>query len=214
MNEEELQRDILFQIDMQLYYKYNKKIAGMNDHLGDIYTYRDIEEVEQAQKDEKIDLLTKAIKELQEEIESRLEEIESLYKMLTVKDEKIAELEDDNNALEIMFDIANGREYRKKYIEERRKEQPNLYYPDFDEIYERYYKQKAEIEQMKEDYQILKDDIEGHRIVYVDTPEFEEKYISKDEIRHIRDKAECMDYYSLNGVIDDLTKLIGDENNE
>lgn len=72
-------------------------------------------------------------------------------------------------------------------------------------------KQQKEIE----NYQILKDDIEGHNIVYVDTPEFEEKYISKDEIRHIRDKAECMDYYSLNDVIDDLTKLIGDdENNE
>ena len=103
MNEEEqLQKDILFQIDMHLYNKYNKKIAGMNDHLGDIYTYRDIEEVEQAEKDEKIYLLTKAIKELQKEIEN---------------------------------------------------------------------------------YQILKDDIEGHRIVYVDTPEFEENYISKDKIR-------------------------------
>lgn len=30
------------------------------------------------------------------------------------------------------------------------------------------------------------------------------------EIEHIRDKAECMDYYSLNDVIDDLSKLIGD----
>ena len=39
-------------------------------------------------------------------------------------------------------------------------------------------------------------------------------YISKDKIRHIRDKAECMDYYSLNDVIDDLSKLLGDENNE
>lgn len=39
-------------------------------------------------------------------------------------------------------------------------------------------KQQKEIE----NYQILKDDIEGHRIFYVDTPEFEEKYISKDKI--------------------------------
>lgn len=35
-------------------------------------------------------------------------------------------------------------------------------------------------------------------------------YISKDKIREIRDKAEVMDYYSLNDVIDDLSKLIGD----
>ena len=92
------------------------------------------------------------------EIERRLEEIDSLYKMMSAKDD--------------------------------------------------------EIEELKEDYQILKDDIEGHRIVYVDTPEFEENYISKDKIRHIRDKAECMDYYSLNDVIDDLSKLLGDDNIE
>ena len=43
----------------------------------------------------------------------------------------------------------------------------------------------GEIEKLKEAYQILKDDIEGHRIAYVDTPEFEENYISKDKIRDI-----------------------------
>ena len=37
-------------------------------------------------------------------------------------------------------------------------------------------------------------------------------YIRKDTIRHIRDKAECMDYYSLNDVIDDLSKLLGEIN--
>ena len=37
-------------------------------------------------------------------------------------------------------------------------------------------------EEEKKAYQVLKDDIEGHRIVYVDTPEFEENYISKNKI--------------------------------
>ena len=72
----------------------------------------------------------------QKEIKTRLEEIDSLYKMMSAKDDEIEYLAD-------------------------------------------------KIEQMKEDYQILKDDIEGHRIVYVDTPEFEENYISKDKIRDI-----------------------------
>lgn len=37
----------------------------------------------------------------------------------------------------------------------------------------------------------------------------------KDKIEGIRDKSEVMDYYSLNDVIDDLSKLIGDyEENE
>lgn len=33
----------------------------------------------------------------------------------------------------------------------------------------------------------------------------------KKHIKAIRDKAKIMDYYTLNNVIDDLTKLIGDE---
>lgn len=40
-------------------------------------------------------------------------------------------------------------------------------------------KQQKEIEDLK----VIADDIKDHRIVYVDTPEFEEKYISKDKIR-------------------------------
>ena len=40
------------------------------------------------------------------------------------------------------------------------------------------------------------------------------KYIPKSKIKEIRDKAEVMDYYMLNDVIDDLNKLLGDEENE
>lgn len=36
------------------------------------------------------------------------------------------------------------------------------------------------------------------------------RYISKDKIKEIRDKAEVMDYYTLNNVIDDLTKVLGE----
>lgn len=42
----------------------------------------------------------------------------------------------------------------------------------------------------------------------------EDNYISKYEIKQIRDKAEVMDYYVLNDVIKDLSKLIGDEEDE
>lgn len=40
-------------------------------------------------------------------------------------------------------------------------------------------KQQKEIEEL----QIIADDIKGHNIVYTDTPEFEDKFISKDKIR-------------------------------
>ena len=43
---------------------------------------------------------------------------------------------------ERIFDVFNERKYRKKYLEERRKEEPNLLYPDTDEIYQKYYEEK------------------------------------------------------------------------
>ena len=43
---------------------------------------------------------------------------------------------------ERILDIWNERPYRKKYLEERRKENPKLLYPDADEIYQKYYKLK------------------------------------------------------------------------
>ena len=41
---------------------------------------------------------------------------------------------------------------------------------------------KQQQKEIKEN-QVLIDDIKDHRIVYIDTPEFEEKFISKDKIR-------------------------------
>ena len=41
------------------------------------------------------------------------------------------------------LDIFDEREYRKKYLEEERAKRPNLLYPDADEIYQRYFQQRA-----------------------------------------------------------------------
>lgn len=65
----EYPKDILFDIDMQLYDEFNDKIATMNDHLGDIYSLRDVEEVEKAEKEKEIQLLRKAVKEQSQQIE-------------------------------------------------------------------------------------------------------------------------------------------------
>lgn len=46
MTEEQLKKDILFQIDMQLYSEFNDKFCEINDHLGDVYTYKDLENAE------------------------------------------------------------------------------------------------------------------------------------------------------------------------
>ncbi len=68
--------DILFDIDMQLYDEFNDKIATMNDHLGDIYSLRDVEEVEKAEKEKEIQLLREAVRKLQKEVE----EYKTLFK--------------------------------------------------------------------------------------------------------------------------------------
>ena len=70
MNEEEkLQKDILLQIDMQLYDEFNDKFCEMNDNLGTIYTYKDIDDLEKLEKETEIKLLRKVIEKQQKEIE-------------------------------------------------------------------------------------------------------------------------------------------------
>ena len=68
--------DILYDIDMQLYDEFNDKIATMNDYLGDIYSLRDVEEVENAQKEKEIELLRKAVTRLQNKIKKAVDFID------------------------------------------------------------------------------------------------------------------------------------------
>lgn len=68
--------DILYDIDMQLYDEFNDKIATMNDYLGDIYSLRDVEEVENAQKEKEIELLRKAVTRLQYKIQKVIDFID------------------------------------------------------------------------------------------------------------------------------------------
>ena len=74
--------DILYDIGMQLYDEFNDKIATMNDHLGDVYSFRDIEEVEKAEKEKEIKLLRIAIIKQQKEIEEFKKKNENLLDAL------------------------------------------------------------------------------------------------------------------------------------
>lgn len=102
----------------------------------------------------------KEIKEkLQEEIFIANSFGDKLRKVPTKELEKILtlinELEDENERLKIVVDIANERTYRKKFIEEWRKEyQKELDkqgeghiagFPDFDLVYKLYFEQKDRI---------------------------------------------------------------------
>lgn len=70
--------DILYDIDMQLYDEFNDKIATMNDYLGDIYSLRDVEEVENAQKEKEIQLLRIAVTKLENKIK-KIKQIVDIY---------------------------------------------------------------------------------------------------------------------------------------
>lgn len=75
MTDEE-KKDILFQIDMQLYDEFNDKFCEMNDNLGTIYTYKDIDDLEKLEKEKEIKLLREAIEKQSKKIELLKEENE------------------------------------------------------------------------------------------------------------------------------------------
>ena len=73
--------------------------------------------------------------------------------------DKVTELESENKELKVLVDISNEREYRKKFIEEWRKEyQKELDkegeghiagFPDFDLVYKLYFEQKDRIAELE-----------------------------------------------------------------
>lgn len=77
----EYPKDILFDIDMQLYDEFNDKFCEMNDNLGTIYTYKDLDDLEKAEKEKEIKLLREAVRKLQKEVEE--------YKTLLKKQEEL-----------------------------------------------------------------------------------------------------------------------------
>ena len=77
--------------------------------------------------------------------------LKNLIKAYKELEEENKELISDNLDYQRTLDIFDKRTYRKKYLEERRKEEPNLLYPDADEIYKRYYKLREENKELKKD---------------------------------------------------------------
>ena len=82
-------------------------------------------------------------------LDQAIEHILQDYKKVLKENESLKE---NNIEYERILDLADNRIYRKKYLEERRKEQPDLLYPDADEIYQRYYELKQENKELKESY--------------------------------------------------------------
>lgn len=58
--------DIIYQIEMMSYMNYNDRLCSINEHFGEIYSYQDLQDMEQAQLHYEKDLTYKAIKQLQD----------------------------------------------------------------------------------------------------------------------------------------------------
>ena len=100
---------------------------------------------------------------LDEETVNAIENLINKNKKLQKENE---ELKEYNMTYKRILGLADNRIYRKKYLEERRKEQPNLLYPDSDEIYRRYYELKEENEHLhREINRRIKLKIENEKIV-------------------------------------------------
>lgn len=75
--------DILYDIDMQLYNEFNDKLCEINEHLGDIYSYKDKADVEDAEKSKERQLLREAVKKLQKELEQEKEKNKEYEESIT-----------------------------------------------------------------------------------------------------------------------------------
>ena len=124
--------DILFDIDMQLYDEFNDKIATMNDHLGDIYSLRDVEEVEKAEKEKEIKLLREAVKKLQKEIEElKVVNLMQKYRIEVMDPRELISRDEVENIIKVKIE-----EYEEKFKAQNGKKTINyhLYRIIIDEV--------------------------------------------------------------------------------
>ena len=127
---------------------------------------------------------------------------EEAQKNQQLKD-KVTELESENKELRVVVDIANERTYRKKFIEEWRKEyQKELDkqgeghiagFPDFDLVYKLYFEQKDRIAE-------LEDKIENGTLVEFPFCVFDKKKNKEADCYKIalkEDWAKCLCYCDM-----------------
>ena len=55
----------------------------------------------------------------------------------------------ENKDYERILDVMDERKYRKMYLKEERAKRKGLLYPDADEIYQKYFNQRDQIEELK-----------------------------------------------------------------
>jgi hypothetical protein len=84
MNKEEYDKlstfdKIDFDIAMKMYMEHNSTIATINDNLGDMYSYRDLEEAERLEEHDELEEYKKALKEKCDAIDKAIEKLKQWY---------------------------------------------------------------------------------------------------------------------------------------
>lgn len=74
--------DVLYQIAMISLWKHNDKIASINDHLGESYSYSDLQDAEKYILEDENSLLSQAVIQLQKELDQRDDVIEKAINKL------------------------------------------------------------------------------------------------------------------------------------
>lgn len=116
---------------------------------------KEIEHQKEKRENQKTELAV--LNEKQKDMNKLINTVKSYKGQFKRQEKQIRELQKENKELKLdnlekarILEVFDDRKYRKKYLKERRKEEPNLLYPDGDEIYKRYYEQKKQIDLMAE----------------------------------------------------------------
>lgn len=134
-----------------------EKLQKENEDLKAKLEYKQYGDLDNTEFEKYInDIVETKTKELKEQLEEE-QELNKIIKETRINKilgnnievkklrEENEELKADNLEYQRIQDLSDKRTYRKKYLEERRKEEPNLLYPDSDEIYQRYYELKEQL---------------------------------------------------------------------
>lgn len=83
--------EIEFNIAMKMYMEHNDKIASINEHLGDIYSYKDLEEAKALEEYDTLQEYKKALKEKCDVLDKVIEYIEKNNEYLDIEKGKVFE---------------------------------------------------------------------------------------------------------------------------
>lgn len=98
-------------------------------------------------------------------------------------------------------------EQYRKVIENAQKDIKEKYTELLNGLIDEYHKRVQEKIDLEQDIKILQDDLEDKRLVYIDTPEFQDSYIPKQKIKDkIEDLEKKMKYEQNERVLIHLQK--------